>query len=162
YLIAYDPKNPAKKVWLREEKAIAEVVKVFEKLQVDTGLLEEIKQHIRDTDHTERDFVRRSILELQKEQNQLRSRSDTLMDLLLDGAIERGEYDQKRDALRAKQAKVAELIEAHEAGDDNFKEALISLITMAASAKEQFLGSNTEEKRILLNCVFSNLTLNGS
>ncbi len=111
---------------------------------------------------TERDFLRRSIVELQKEQAQLQSRMNTLMDLLLDGAIERSDYEEKKAALRTKLAKVSERIEAQRTGDDNFSETLISIITLAARAKELFVGSNTHTKRGILNCVFSNLSLNGA
>ena len=46
--------------------------------------------------------------------------------------------------------------------DDNFKESLISLITLASNADALFAGSNNEEKRKILNCVFSNLMLKGA
>jgi site-specific DNA recombinase len=162
YLIGYDSKDPSKKIWVREEKVLEQVVDVLGRLQMTQDLHEKIKGYVRQTDRTERDFLRRNITELQKEQTQMQSRMDALMDLLLDNAIERGEYEQKRSALRAKLAKVAERIKAQQNGDDNFKEALISIITIAAEAKELFLGSTNEEKRTLLNYVFSNLTLSGA
>lgn len=162
YLIGYDPKEPSKKIWVREEKVLDQVIAILGRLQMEPELLEKVKAYIRQTAHTEHDFLRRSIIELQKEQTQLQSRMATLMDLLLDGAIERSDYEEKRNTLRTKLAKVADRIKAQQAGDDNFSETLVSIITLAARAKELFTGSNILTKRGILRCVFSNLSLNGT
>ena len=162
YLVAHDPEKPEKKVWVREERVIEQVHAVLAKLKIPQDQFDRVKEYIRQTDHVERDYIRRQTVELQKEQAQLKSRLDTLMDLLLDGSISREEHDEKRVALKGKLAKVSARMNENHNCDDNFKESLISLITLASNADALFAGSNNEEKRKILNCVFSNLMLKGA
>jgi hypothetical protein len=71
YLISYNPKESGKKIWVREEKVLDQAVAILGRLQMEPELLEKVKTYIRQTAHIERDFLRRSIVELQKEQAQL-------------------------------------------------------------------------------------------
>ncbi len=161
YLVARNPENPDKKIWVREEKVVEQVEAVLDRLTMPADLFEKVKTYVRQTDNTERDFLRRQVTELRKEETLIQGRMDALTDLLLDKVLSREEYDQKRTSLRSKLAAVDEKIKSQRQCDDNFKDALISLITLAHEAKGLFASSKTEEKRTILNCVFSNLTLNG-
>lgn len=162
YLCPTDPQNPAKKLYVREEKVLEQVEAALDELRITPDLHERITAYIRQTDHVERDYQRRRMAELQKEQNLTQSRLDALMDLLLDGAITRDEHEAKRNALRSRQAELLRQVETHQQADDGFKDCLITLISLAGNAKAAFAGSNKDEKRIILNCVFSNLSLNGA
>ena len=53
------------------------------------------------------------------------------------------------------------MLEQHHKGNEQFKIALSSLITLASHAHEIFASSTNDEKRQLLGYVFSNLELDG-
>lgn len=100
--------------------------------------------------------------DLKKDYSGLQTRLDGLMDLLLDGTIDRKEFEQKKQSLRDRQADIRARMAAHEEGDDKFKEALITLLQITAKAAETFRGSTIEQKRRLVGFVFANLQLKGS
>ena len=52
-------------------------------------------------------------------------------------------------------------LESHNHADDSFNERMIDVLTLAANAHKKFLLSTTEEKRKLINLVFSTIKLNG-
>ena len=91
----------------------------------------------------------------------LQNRLDTLMDLLLDGTIDRYDFDTKKSSLRSQQMEVENHIAANREGDDSFKNSLISLVSLSSQAHELFTLSSVEQKRKLINFVFANLSLNG-
>lgn len=162
YLRTWNPDNPEKLVWVREDKILAEVEDIFASLYIPPERLEAITAHIRATDKTERDFLRRQMLDLKRDYSALQTRLDGLMDLLLDGTIDRKEFEQKKLSLRDRQADIRARMAAHEEGDDKFKEALITLLQITAKAAESFRGSTVDQKRKLVGFAFANLQLKGS
>ena len=147
YLRCWNPENPEKLVWVREEKVLAQVEEVFRSLQVLPDKLEYITRYVRDTDKIERAFLRRQMADLKKDYTSVQNRLDGLMDLLLDGTIDKQEFER---------------MAAHEEGDDRFKESLIALLNLSAGAWEHFKSSTTEQKRRLVGFLFANLELKGT
>lgn len=161
YLRAWNPDNPEKLVWVREEKVVAQIEAAFDSLYISPEKLEGITDYVRDTDKIERDFLRRQTAELKKEYAAIQNRLDGLMDLLLDGAINKEEFNRKKITLRDQQAAIRARMAAHEAGDDKFKDSLIALLELSAGAGKKFKSSNTEAKRRLVGFLFANLQLKG-
>ncbi len=87
-------------MWVREEKVLAQVEEVLKKLACDEETLAYINGYLREIEENERGFIRRQISEWQKQQAKLQNRLDTLMDLLLDGMIEREEFEAKKSKIR--------------------------------------------------------------
>ncbi len=162
YLRAWNPDNPKKLVWVREDKIMAEIEEVFRSLSLPQERREKINNYIRETDKAERAFLRRQMADFKKDYTSVQNRLDALMDLLLDGTITKQEFERKKLSLRDRQAKIRELMAAHEEGDDKFKDALISLIQLTSEAYELFRGSTVEQKRRLVGLVFANLQLKGA
>ena len=71
-------------------------------------------------------------------------------------------YDKKARELKQQQTEIGLRIERHQKGDDDYRIALESLISLASRAVELFERSKAEEKRQLVALVFSNLRLNGT
>ena len=162
YLRAWNPENPEKLVWVREEKVLEQVGAVFRGLAVPPDRLEHITRYIRDTDKTERAFLRRQMADLKKDYTAAQNRLDALMDLLLDGTITKQEFEHKKLSLRDKQAAIRERMAAHEEGDDRFKDSLITLLNLSVGAWESFKSSTTAQKRRLVGFLFANLELKGT
>jgi len=161
YLIARHPDNPQKKVFVREEAVLEEVEKVFRSLIIPKELLEQVVEYIRKSAHTEQDFHKRRISELTAANTKITNRMNRLMDLYMDGDISKAEHEEKRQELTRKRDETIKEIELLNNADNNFNEKLVTLMELASRAYETFKGSNAEEKRQLINFVFSNLKLKG-
>ena len=161
YLRCANPETPTKLMWVREEEILTQAEQVLKRIQIPTAILDKVLNYIRETDQAERAFLRRQLGELQREHAMLQNRLDTLMDLLLDGTVDRQVFDTQKARLREQQMDVENRIAANREGDDSFKNALISLISLSSQAYELFTISTIEQKRKLLNFVFANLSLNG-
>lgn len=161
YLRAWNPENPEKLVWVREEKVLEQIEAVFKSLYIPPDKLEAITGHIRATDKAERDFLRRQTADLKRDYTAIQNRLDGLMDLLLDGVIDKQDFEGKRQALRDQQASIRTRLAAHEEGDDKFKDSLIALLQLSSNAWELFGSSTVEKKRRLAGFVFANLQLKG-
>lgn len=162
YLRSWNPEDPAKVVWVREDKILAQVEDIFRALHIPDHRREKIIAHVRETDQTERAFLRRQMADLKKDYTAAQTRLDNLMDLLLDGTIDKHDFERKKQALRERQVQIRSCMAAHEEGDDNFKESLITLIQIMSEAGDLFAGSTVEQKRRLVGFLFANLQLKGS
>lgn len=161
YLRCWDPENPKKKKWVREEKILEQVENVFASLLIPPATMEKVTDYIRKTDYTEREFRKRQTGELNAQLTKIESRTDSLMDLLMDGVITREEYSRKKTDLQEKREDIKQRLNAISDADDKFKECLIALLSLASEAYDLFKGSNIEKKRVLINFVFANLQMEG-
>ena len=71
-------------------------------------------------------------------------------------------YNNKLSQLINRQQEINQQLEQHHKGNEQFKIALSSLISLASYAYDIFASSTNDEKRQLLGYVFSNLELEGS
>lgn len=71
------------------------------------------------------------------------------------------EYDRFRQQPRNKQYENSEKIKNYYKADENFKITVNKVLSLASKAYEIFESSNIDQKRKLINFVFSNLRLNG-
>ena len=71
-------------------------------------------------------------------------------------------YNNKLSQLISRQQEVNQLLEQHHKGNEQFKIAISSLITLASHAYDLFESSTIDEKRQLLGYAFSNLELEGA
>jgi site-specific DNA recombinase len=161
YLRCGNPDNPDKLLWIREEEILKQVEQVLKQLQLPQAVLDRLFAYIREIDQTERTFLRRQLSELQREHATIQNRLDTLMDLLLDRTIDRIDFEGKRGKLREQQIDLENRIATHRKGDDEFKNALITLISLSSGAYELFAASTVDKKRQILNFLFANLSLKG-
>lgn len=159
YLRSWD--EAGKSLLIREEKIIAQVEKAIQGLVFPVGVKESIIEFIRDADLQERDYVRRKIEELRKEDARIQSRLSGIMELLMDGAISRAEYDARRLNYHLRQKEIASDIASNQDADGGFKDALIALLNLCNKAPDMFRKGENAIKRMLLNFVFSNLSLEG-
>lgn len=164
YLRCWNPLNSEKHMYVREDMILKQAEVILKKLEIPPKTLEAIGAYLRQADKTERDFLKKQMAELQREYVKVQNRLDGLMDLLLDGVIDRDDFEKKKHKLRDIQISVETKIAAHREGDDNFKNALLTLLSLISDVYAGFTnaGSTIEQKRQILNFVFSNLSLKGT
>lgn len=85
-----------------------------------------------------------------------------MLDLLADGIIDKDEFRAKKESAKQRQHEITELIQAYNGADDAFFNTMEKLLKLATNAHNAFVGSKMEEKRELVNFVFSNLQLKGA
>ncbi|GAB3515849.1 recombinase family protein [Emticicia fontis] len=162
YLRCYSPVNPQKIMWVREDLILTQVQAVLKNIQIPELILDRVQQYMYDINKTEQEFLSYQVKELQNEYQKVQNRLDTLMDLLLDGTIEKGDFEGKKAKLRGQQIELENQIASHRFGDDGFKDSLISLLTLLTRSYEFFMAAEISEKRKILNLIFANLSLKGS
>lgn len=98
-------------------------------------------------------------MSLRQELDQIQKRLSRLIDEHLDGNIDVGIYQQKLQEYKNRQREITKEMEAHVDADETCLLTIKTVIDLARRAKEIYLSSNLDEKRELLNLVFSNLKL---
>jgi site-specific DNA recombinase len=161
YLRCWNPENPERYIYVKEDKIIEEVQKIFDEMYLEPELLEKAIATIRSSSDAEKDYYKEKIKEIQTEQEKINKRLNRLTDLFLDGEFGENEYKEKRKELEQKRDDLLKELESNNRADNNFAECLISTLQLASKAGETFRGSDDEEKRKLINLVFQNLELKG-
>ncbi len=103
----------------------------------------------------------REVGEFKQEHTVIQNKLDRLMDFLVDGSFTREEFLRKKAQLKERQYELTELIKSYDKVDDKLSKKLADLVCISINAYETFKGSTLDEKRELLNFIFSNLTLEG-
>ena len=95
--------------------------------------------------------------ELKRNQKKL----SNLLDLKIDESITQDEYDKKAIELREKQNELTDRINTLNISEEEYSLTLIKLIDISLRAYELFESSEVEQKRQIINFVFTNLELRG-
>ncbi len=162
YLISRDPASPQHKIWTKEDIVLDQIRDVFKSIQIPEAVLAEIINSLKKTHQSEMDFYQASIQSLNKEHELLTKRLDSLMAKYLDESITKDMYDRTYGQLIQRRQEIQEMLERHHAGDEQFRIAVSTLVSLASKAAEIFDRSQTDEKRQLIGYLFSNLEMEGA
>ena len=162
YLISRDPANPDRKLYTKEDIILDQARDIFASIQIPEELLSEILESLKKIHKNEQDYYHASITALNKEHGILTKRLDVLLDEYLDKSITKDMYDRKHGQLIQRRQEVQEQLERHNSGDEEFRMAVSTLVSVASKALDIFDRSTTDEKRQLIGYVFSNLELKGA
>lgn len=161
YLISRDPANPDKKIWTNENLVLEQIRDVFKSIQIPPALLAEILDELKKTHRSEQEYHSASIKSLNKEKELVTKRLDSLMEKYLDESITKDMYNRTHNQLIQRRQEIHEELERHDAGDEQFRIAVTTLVTLASKAAELFDRSQTDEKRQLIGYLFANLQMEG-
>lgn len=163
YLVTWNPDNQKKKMWVREDKIIAQVEDALERISIkDPELMTAAIKVIKDVNIAKQDSHNREVGMLKKEHTDIQKKLDRLIDLMAEGVLHPNDYRTKREEYKDRQHELISLIGVYDDADNAFGETMEKLVKVASGAYSSFIGSNIEEKRELLNFVFSNLQLKGA
>ncbi|WP_425361100.1 recombinase family protein [Candidatus Tisiphia endosymbiont of Stenodema calcarata] len=162
YLGTWDPKNPNKKIYVREDEVLKQVEEVFKRIGIrDPEMLKETLAYLKNTNELKKDEHGQATAALKKEHTENENRLNSLIDLRLNGELSTEEFQRKKQQLKDRQYEIARLIKVYEEADDKFTDTATTLITLASEAYETFKGSESPQKRKMINFVFQNLKLRG-
>ena len=142
---------------IKETDVLQAVEDILNKMRVSDSLLSEMMESLKATQAAKVDFNTTQIATLQKQHGDIQRKLDTLLDLRLENSITKEEYDRKYTALRAEQENVKTRIDRVDTADDTYMITMEYLIDLASRAADVFKSSGIEQKRKIINCVFSNL-----
>jgi len=162
YLIVRDPNNPKRKLWIKERDVLEKMEQVFNSIRLPAQYLPDITAHIAKLHEAERQYHNESIEAMNTEMGQINAHMDRLTDLLINETITKEAYDRKFSQLQNRRKEISVVQEEHQGGNEEFKNALTTMVSLASKAPEIFKSSKTEVRRALIGFVFSNLQLNGS
>ena len=163
YLRCWNPENPEKRMWVREDKVMAQIESVFWNLGIrDKKLLDQTIAYIKKTSQIKKASHNQELRLLKKEHTEIQGKLDRLVDLRLDGEIGREDFEGHKSRLKDRQYEIDQLITTYDKADDSFTKTLTNLLTLASEAETMWKGSTIAQKRELLNFVFANLELKGS
>lgn len=148
-----------KKSWIREDKVIAQVEDALKPFSIDADILPSVIEFIKESNKTESDFVMRQRQELNDKVDVVQNRIDRLLNLYLDGLIERDDFDNNKEKLTTQRNQLINEVVLTNQSDDRFKNAAVSLVNLIADMPNKIKILNMDEKRNVLKLVFSNLTL---
>jgi hypothetical protein len=156
-----DPANQDKKIWVKEDAVIAQLLEVFKSFKLPDDLLSDILDYIKRTHEAEKELSHASVKELRRESDGLAQKLNRLTDLLIEGHVEQKIYDAKRKEIAFRRDEILCILKDNNGADDKFKDALCNIISLTAKGADLFVSSKTEQKRGLIGFVFSNLKLEG-
>ena len=161
YLQPHNPDNIKKYLYIREDEILKQVEAIFKSIQLPPALLKQITEHLKKSHESEVEYHKAKMGDINRELGQVQSRIEKLIGMHIDGAVDKILFDRKKAKLDEQMQILETDREMHKTGDSKFKDALITAFKLTTQAHDIFLYSKNEEKRQLINYVFSNLTLTG-
>ena len=162
YLGTWDPKNPKKKIYVREDEVAQQVEEIFKRIGIrDHEILKETLEYLKSTNELKKGEHDQATTALKKEHTENELKLNSLIDLRLNGELIKEEFQTKKQQLKDRQYEIDRLLKVYDEADDKFTDTATTLITLASQGYETFKGSEIPEKRKMIKFVFSNLQLRG-
>ena len=144
---------------VREEEIDKQIIEMFSNLHLGSNTTEWLKNKLKESHSDEITFRGKNLSVLNNNLSQIRVRLDNVYDDKLDGEIDEETYHRKREQFLNERADTEEQIKRHTVADDKYVDFGCLILDVANKASEIYKVRKPEEKRYLLNLVFSNLSL---
>lgn len=161
YLIVRNPENIEKKVFVKEKDVLSEVTKVFEKIKFPKEMLDIITDNLKKTHDFEQEHYQIKLSDIESRIKSEDQKQNRLLDAFLNGSIMQPIFANKKAEIEQNIANLERERLMYKSADKNFKNAVITAFELASKAYQIFQDSKTEEKREIINYIFSNLQLEG-
>jgi DNA invertase Pin-like site-specific DNA recombinase len=162
YLRSTDPANHSKTVWVREDHILKQVEELLFKLVPTSQIVLHSKEYLAQIADGEKKAKVHQISDAKRQRETLNVRLDGLMDFLLDGTIDRKDFERKRAHIQDKLDDLQNLLSANPKENDDFSKSMISIMKFCSEIIPLFEGSTIGDKRKILNFLFANLQLKGT
>lgn len=159
YYSCGNSKKICKKIWVNEDKLLEVLLKNFDRIKLTDNQIQEIITYLKQAYAHEQAFFKNSQEMLRKDFDHIQNRLSKLIDMHLDGSIDQESYRTKMDEYKKRQREITSEMQAHISGDETYLITVETVLGLAKRAREIFDSSNFDEKRQLLNFVYSNLKL---
>lgn len=162
YLMVRNPANQNKILWIKEDGVIEQITEALRSFAMPEDLLADVLGYIKQSEATERELALASLKDLREEQKQLSGKLSRLADLLIDGNIDKPLYEAKQKEIILRRSEIDSRLKQIDAPAQEDPDALGKVVSLVSKSAEIFESSKTEQKRLMLGFVFSNLSLEGA
>lgn len=161
YLFCTQHRGKCGALRVREEVISEQIKDVLKSLKIPQDLLIDFKEHLRTTNEAEYKFHQEAIRETIVKIEKIKARVKQLYIDKLDKRITDEEYDIYHKDFRQEQEKLEVELAMHSKADKEFYFTITNLLDISTRAFELYESSKLDQKRQLLNFMFSNLKLEG-
>ena len=88
--------NPKKYHYIREDEILSQVEAMFKSIQVPPALLKQITEHLKKSHESEVEYHKAKMNDINRELGQVQSRIEKLIDMHIDGAVDKVLFDRKK------------------------------------------------------------------
>jgi site-specific DNA recombinase len=159
YYSCTNGKGICKKECVREEELLSPMLEYLDKIKISDDLIEKIVDYLKKSFEAEQEFYKQTHENLRKELDQVQNRISRLVDSHLDGKIDGDIYEKKLNEYKKRQQEITFLMAAHVDADKASLITVKTVLDLAKRAKEIYESSKVDEKRQILNFLFSNLEM---
>ena len=145
---------------VREEVLIEQFGEIVKKVQIDSNMLNWLKEALKESHKDKKKYHDQQIENLQKQYAKYNNRLDRLYEDKLDGIITKDFFKEKNNLWTKEQQDIFSLIEKHKKANANYFEQGIKILELTQKLYSAYLQENSKEKAQLVNLLLSNCTLN--
>ena len=162
YLSTWNPDNPDKKVWVREDAIVEQVKEALQSIAIpNEKILKEVITYIHKTQKSKQYAHRSETADLKRDHTDIEEKLDMLVELMIANRIADEDYQKKHHKLKERQTEITEKLRTLDTVDGKFSNHLEYLVKVAYGAADYFTGSEIPRQREILKYVFQNLKLRG-
>ena len=153
--------NCSQRKYISEVDLEKEVVTLFDRLEIKNERLADwIRKALKESHADESVYHNNALAELNRQYTLYQKRLDAIYDDKLDQKITEETYNKKFKEFTEAQEKIVESLERHRKANISYLELGINIFELSQKGKEIYqTKAKPEEKRALMNFVFSNLLL---
>lgn len=155
--------NCSQRKYIREELVKGQVMDYLDSFKVENPrLLEWIRKALKESHKDEIDYHDTTIKDLDEQYLKIKNRLDVLYDDKVDGLVTKEQYEVKREQYEEQLNNIVDAKQRHNKANINYLKLGMNIFELAQKGRELFeKQANMEEKKELLNFVFSNLKIRG-
>jgi site-specific DNA recombinase len=144
--------------YAREEELDRQFQQALGAIRIDEKVLNWILTALKESHGDEKKYHDESIARLQKQHQTLQNRLDAMYVDKLDGNVSHEFFDRQSQLWRREQSEISTQIEAHRNANVSYLDSGVRILELAQRAELLYEKQNNDERRRLLEIVFSNST----
>ncbi len=151
-----------KKIYVPEKvllEPIYEVLKSFSR--IPQAVIDEVVEGLRKSNDSKDIYHKDALVSLRLEYDAIQIKISRMTDLLLEGTIQKDDYDIRLKSFKERQREVLVQIEDHTNADEKYYITASNVLNLAKNALKLFESSELDEKRALLNYLLQNSVAEG-
>lgn len=151
-----------KRTYVREEKIEEQLISYLDKIEIkNSRLIDWIQQALKESHKDEIEYHKNNRDELNRQFEEIQNRLSRLYDDKLDGKIALDMYDIKFKQYSQQKGDILEAMQGQNTAETAYYELGVNILELSRNAKELYHQAQKDDKRMLLNLVFSDLRLDG-
>lgn len=144
---------------VREEEIDKQIIELLQTVSLGENTTNWLKNKLKESHADEIEFRNIAVKTLTLRLNQITKLLDKVYDDKLEGTIDELTYHRKREQFLLERSDIETQIKRHQVADDKYVDFGCLVLDVANKASETYQVRKPDEKRYLLNFVFSNLFL---